>query len=306
MTGRWSPTVSLVLLAFVAVGAITLMQDLDGVWILVVALPLLVYAVLRTIPAPRWIGAIALVWGSDRDSRVRAPRRGLALGAPDQLETGPARQPRPRRPPHRRGRLAVSAPVVGPPHAAASARMDRRDRPHPGAGAALRILVRGLGERGRAVAGAEGLGGLSAGRHRPDRRDGETRRARAAVRLEHQHLARPGGRRGPHSLGCGRSATARASRRRGPRSPVDGRRRPGAPRTGGGPAGGSGRWGRDRAMAWSGRQGHVDLHAHVCPAAHRRRHPAEVLERRACRASARHEERESAVARRSRRLPDGS
>ncbi len=63
MTGRWSPTVSLVLLAFVAVGAITLMQDLDGVWILVVALPLLVYAVLRTIPAPRWIGAIALVWG---------------------------------------------------------------------------------------------------------------------------------------------------------------------------------------------------------------------------------------------------
>ena len=241
MTGRWPPTVSLVLLAFVAVGAITLVQDLDGVWILVAALPLAVYAVLRSIPAPRAIRAIALVWGL-----VVIPVYAL-LGVDWLWAHLTSWRPDPL------GSLVLGALLIG---GAAWLYLRpwwvRRTPPRPLAwtvGAALILVL------------VPPFGFWFAGWVKGDERSLE-QKASVVSRLdvivltdETERPAEPAppfgwsistwrgqvGEGRSHSLGCGRSATARASRRRGPRSPVDGRRRPGAPRPGGGPAGGSGR-----------------------------------------------------------------
>ena len=51
------------LLALVAAGEIALLRDLDGIWIVVAALPLAAFAVLRMIGGPAPVRAVTLVSG---------------------------------------------------------------------------------------------------------------------------------------------------------------------------------------------------------------------------------------------------
>ena len=115
--GRWPPAV---LLALVAAGEIALLRDLDGIWIVVAALPLVVFAVLRMIGGPAPVRAVTLVLGALVVPVFALLGRGLGLGAGHRLAPGRAPQPPARRCAAGRGGLGVPAPLVDALHTAAA------------------------------------------------------------------------------------------------------------------------------------------------------------------------------------------
>ena len=87
--GRWPRPCS----ALVVAGAIALLRDLDGVWILVAALPLVVFACLRMLGGPAVVRAVTLVLGLVVVPVFATARGRLGLGAPHRLASGRAAQP---------------------------------------------------------------------------------------------------------------------------------------------------------------------------------------------------------------------